>query len=153
MFSVTGDAGDEAEYAWLPVDCMKPFKSGDETGNADGSVSGDVTLQLSVAAADKALANSEKLARLRAEALGADPKALLYHTDSDGGTTCSANLLLVLPSAHYRTMLFCGLSGRKLRSRAKSAGGKSYAAFRKSGRCGTIRLARRDIQSLQDFLL
>lgn len=80
-----GDSADEAEYAWLPVDCMKPFRSGDETGNADGSVSGDATLQACVGAADKALADSELQNKLKAEALRADPRALDYHTDSDGG--------------------------------------------------------------------
>ena len=74
---------------------MKPFKSGDATGSADGSVSVDVALQLSVAAADKALANGEKLARLRAEALGADPSALKYHTDSDGGMSSTTPKYLV----------------------------------------------------------
>ena len=80
LVHVAGDS-DEAEYAWLPVDCMKPFRPGDETGNPDGSISTDVTLQECVGAADRAVAEIERrLAAADADMLGDGD-----HTDSDGG--------------------------------------------------------------------
>ena len=47
--------GEEAEYAWLQADSLKPFTAGDSTGNPDGVLSGDATLQACVAAAKRAL--------------------------------------------------------------------------------------------------
>ena len=80
---------EEAEYAWLPVDCMKPFRAGDETGNADGSVSQDGNLLACVGAADAA--------RRREEALG-QQAAQNYedHTDSDGGAPSSQHTCIHL---------------------------------------------------------
>ena len=47
--------GEEAEYAWLQAESLKPFSAGDTSGNPDGVLSGDPTLQACVAAADRAL--------------------------------------------------------------------------------------------------
>ena len=47
--------GEEAEYAWLQADSLKPFSAGDTSGNPDGVLSGDGTLQACVAAADRTL--------------------------------------------------------------------------------------------------
>ena len=83
------DAGDaeEAEYAWLPVDCLKPFKAGDETGNSDGIISADATLQACVGAADRVVGESAQRAARRAAAMEAEqgPSEDDQHTDSDGG--------------------------------------------------------------------
>lgn len=50
-----GAEAEEAEYAWLQADSLKPFTSRASTGNPDGVLSGDATLQACVAAADRAL--------------------------------------------------------------------------------------------------
>ena len=81
-----GDS-DEAEYAWLPVDCMKPFGPGDETGNPDGSISTDVTLQECVGAADRAVAEIER----RLASADADMAGDGDNTDSDGGMLLHSN--------------------------------------------------------------
>lgn len=46
---------DEAEYAWLPYDNIKPFAHGDVSGTGEAPV--DPTLPLCIAAAEKALAD------------------------------------------------------------------------------------------------
>ncbi len=71
--SVTGDS-EEAEYAWLSLDCLKPFKLGDVSGTEGAAPSGDPLLKASVAAAE---------ASVRAAAQRAD--ALHIDSDSDGG--------------------------------------------------------------------
>eukprot|EP00798_Chlamydomonas_sp_ICE-L_P025170 gene25170-10800_t len=48
---------DEAEYAWLPVDCLKPFKLGDVSGTAGAPPSGDPDLKAAISAAEMALRN------------------------------------------------------------------------------------------------
>ena len=66
---------------------MKPFRPGDETGNPDGSISTDVTLQECVGAADRAVAEIERrLASADADMLGDGD-----HTDSDGGMLLHLN--------------------------------------------------------------
>ena len=79
----TGDV-EEAEYAWLLSDCMKPFKPGDSVPFVGSAVSEDVNLQACIEAAGQAVAESDRKAQARAAAMGSsDPHA--YFTDSDGG--------------------------------------------------------------------
>eukprot|EP00983_Pelagomonas_calceolata_P006602 217021-Pelagomonas_calceolata.AAC.2 len=37
---------DEAEYAWLPLDCIKPFEAGQGAGPEGGAATGDEALQV-----------------------------------------------------------------------------------------------------------
>ncbi len=71
---------EEEEYAWLPVEFLKPFRPGDTTGNPEGPASTDVTLQACVEAATKAVLDREKL-----EAQANSLQMNGYQTDSDGG--------------------------------------------------------------------
>lgn len=75
---------DEAEYAWLPVDCMKEFHTGDTCGDVEGPVSADPTLQACVEAAGRAVLEGERQAAARAKA-SASPRGESPQADSDGG--------------------------------------------------------------------
>ncbi|KAK9823247.1 hypothetical protein WJX72_001331 [[Myrmecia] bisecta] len=48
---------EEAEFAWLPVDCLKPFSVGDGSGSGMGLLVEDSTLTACIAAAERALAD------------------------------------------------------------------------------------------------
>lgn len=50
-----GEDNDEAEYAWLPLDCIKPFRLGDVATAQGLPPQEDASLRLSVAAAEAAL--------------------------------------------------------------------------------------------------
>lgn len=87
------EAVEEAEYAWLPVDCLKPFGIGDGSGAGDGSMPIDGTLQACVAAAERAVEELEKqrIAAAAAAAAAAERGEELSQrhsedkSDSDGG--------------------------------------------------------------------
>jgi hypothetical protein len=87
------DKGDEeAEYAWLPYDNIKPFALGDVSGNNDGQAPADPVLLASVAAAEAALRAAtakQQQAASRAGASGfaaaAAGDATDEGSDSDGG--------------------------------------------------------------------
>lgn len=92
---------EEAEYAWLPLDCIKPFRFGDVSGVDGGAASSDPALKASVAQAEGALrASGQHLtAASRAAALAATgdmeaaaaarEEAIIeeaeFQSDSDGG--------------------------------------------------------------------
>lgn len=97
-----GPAGDseseEAEYAWLPVDCLKPFQPGDTTGNPDGTLGADGNLAACVAAADRAVVAGERAMAAAAAAAAAEGDAealarLAGESDSDGGAHCAQHHL------------------------------------------------------------
>lgn len=73
---------EEAEYAWLLSDCIKPFKRGDSVPTLGGSVSGDVSLQASIEAASLHVEETERQKEARA-ASGHTTDA--HMSDSDGG--------------------------------------------------------------------
>jgi hypothetical protein len=92
----TGDDKDdeEAEYAWLPYDNIKPFALGDVSGNDDGQAPADPVLLASVAAAEAALraatAKQQQQAASRASGSGFAAAAGVLEvtdegSDSDGG--------------------------------------------------------------------
>ena len=109
---LTGSDGDneEAEYAWLPVDCLKPFVAGDETGDPNGVIPGDYTLKACVTAAERAvtqlsagaLDQEARSAADAAEGPGQGASGELEGTsaedsDSDGG------IVIIVPD-HQETM-------------------------------------------------
>ena len=49
------EEADEAEYAWLPLDFIKPFRSGDVSGTEGAPASEDENLRASIAAAEAAV--------------------------------------------------------------------------------------------------
>ncbi|GMH39777.1 hypothetical protein BSKO_07675 [Bryopsis sp. KO-2023] len=51
---------DEAEYAWLSQDKIRPFLQGQYTGRHDGVVSDDIVLKSSAEAAHRAIANANR---------------------------------------------------------------------------------------------
>lgn len=53
--AVGAGESEDAEYAWLQAESLRPFSAGDASGNPDGILSGDATLQACVAAADRAV--------------------------------------------------------------------------------------------------
>jgi hypothetical protein len=88
------DKGDEeAEYAWLPYDNIKPFALGDVSGNNDGQAPEDPVLLASVAAAEAALRaattkQQQQAANRAASGFAAAAGALdasAEGSDSDGG--------------------------------------------------------------------
>lgn len=80
---------EEAEYAWLPIYCLKPFEKGDAAKHAvrEGQTGEDVNLSACVAAAERALASILELQYRRAEARGPDEDEpdSTAESDSDGG--------------------------------------------------------------------
>ncbi len=82
---------DEAEFAWLPMDCLKPFQPSDAGAvpSTDGPISdNDANLRACVAAANKAvLAQQSRLDERNAAAAAAGGKQLVAEedSDSDGG--------------------------------------------------------------------
>lgn len=83
---------EEAEYAWLPYDNIKPFALGDVSGNNDGQAPADPVLLASVAAAEAALraatAKQQQQAAARSGGFAAAAGGLEGSddgSDSDGG--------------------------------------------------------------------
>lgn len=66
---------DEAEYAWLSQDKIRPFLRGQNTGRYDGNAGTDLVLRDSVAAAHRALVKSNH----------PSPTWSTDEEDSDGG--------------------------------------------------------------------
>lgn len=85
--AVSGD--DEAEFAWLSVDCLKPFLAGDTCGGAGLMPSPeDGNLRACIAAANKAvLVLQSRLAERNAAVAAAGDELLVAEedSDSDGG--------------------------------------------------------------------
>lgn len=85
--AVSGD--DEAEFAWLSVDCLKPFLAGDTCGGAGLMPSPeDANLRACIAAANKAvLVLQSRLAERNAAVAAAGDELLVAEedSDSDGG--------------------------------------------------------------------
>lgn len=80
-----GEVADEAEYAWLPIDFIKPFHIGDVSGTEGAPPSEDPNLKASIAAAEAAL---RALHRSEARAQAADDdrgEVGALDSDSDGG--------------------------------------------------------------------
>lgn len=79
---------EEAEYAWLPIYCLKPFEKGDAAKHAgrEGQTGEDANLSACVAAAERALTSILELHDKRAEAAADEDEAdSAAESDSDGG--------------------------------------------------------------------
>jgi hypothetical protein len=90
------DDEEEAEFAWLPVDCLKPFALGDGSGNPDGLAVDDVNLRACIAAANKAVEAVERRAAAKAaklrQAADADGVAASGEDDEDAdAAACEAS--------------------------------------------------------------
>ncbi|GIM15000.1 hypothetical protein Vretimale_17869 [Volvox reticuliferus] len=139
---------EEAEYAWLPLDCLKPFKVGDISGN--GGESGpiiDPNLRTSIAHAEVAMRQAERPANAgsmlapeanggllpKLEEAGLDDDLLLadstkpcqaeedFQSDSDGGWGAPAHF----PAAVARGFRGRGGGGRGgRRGRGRGRGGR-----------------------------
>lgn len=89
----SGAEPEEAEYAWLPIHCLKPFEPGDAAkhaglreGGAGGTLGGtgeDANLSACVGAAERALAAI--LAQHAQRAADDDEADSAAESDSDGG--------------------------------------------------------------------
>lgn len=97
-----GSDGEEAEYAWLPISCLKPFEQGDAAKHAgrDGQGGEDANLSACVQAAENAL-NAILDHAKKAEAHGIDDEEMdsAAESDSDGGihfAAASANRMVLL---------------------------------------------------------
>lgn len=79
---------DEAEYAWLSLDSLKPFREGDSLTAEDENHVSDPTLTACIAAAEravKAAADRPAAAAADAEQEGEDDDGVESLSDSDGG--------------------------------------------------------------------
>lgn len=78
---------EEAEYAWLPYDNIKPFCLGDVTGNESGIAPADPVLLASVAAAEAALRAAGNKQHMSGRGVHGPGGAELLDegSDSDGG--------------------------------------------------------------------
>ena len=89
--SCSGAEPEEAEYAWLPIHCLKPFEPGDAAkhaglreGGAGGALGGeDANLSACVGAAERALAGI--LAQHAQRMADNDEADSAAESDSDGG--------------------------------------------------------------------
>lgn len=66
---------------------MKEFQAGDTSGDVDGPVGADPTLQACVAAASRAVVEGERQAAARAMGASDSPREDSVQSDSDGGDT------------------------------------------------------------------
>jgi hypothetical protein len=91
--------GEEAEYAWLPISCLKPFERGDAAKHAvrDGSLGGeDANLSACVQAAEHALNEIlEHSKKVEARAGDEDEVDSAAESDSDGGACPSCFMTFV----------------------------------------------------------
>lgn len=91
MIYTGGDSNldsDEAEYAWLSLDSLKPFREGDSLTAEDEAHVSDPTLTACIAAAEravKAAADRSAAAAADAEQEGEDDDGAESLSDSDGG--------------------------------------------------------------------
>lgn len=94
MLSVTLYTGDdskldsdEAEYAWLSLDSLKPFREGDSLTGEDETHISDPTLTACIAAAERAVkvAADKAAAAGDAEPEGEDEDGAESMSDSEGG--------------------------------------------------------------------
>ena len=79
---------DEAEYAWLSLDSLKPFREGDSLVAKDESHVSDPTLTACIAAAERAVKSAADRAAAAAEDAeqdGEDDDGAESLSDSDGG--------------------------------------------------------------------
>ncbi|GIL66592.1 hypothetical protein Vafri_20082 [Volvox africanus] len=142
------DEDEEAEYAWLPLDCLKPFKVGDISGNGGelGPII-DPNLRTSISHAEAAMRQTERPANAgsllapevnggvvpKLEAAGMDDDLLLadgskpgqaeedFQSDSDGGWGAPAHF----PAAVARGFRGRGGGGRGgRRGRGRGRGGR-----------------------------
>lgn len=88
----TGDESrldsDEAEYAWLSLDSLKPFREGDSLTAEDENHVSDPTLTACIAAAERAVksaADRPAAPAAAAEQEGEDDDGAESQSDSDGG--------------------------------------------------------------------
>ena len=78
---------DEAEYAWLSLDSLKPFREGDSLTAEDENHVSDPTLTACIAAAERTVkAAAHRSAAAEAEPQGEDDDGAESLSDSDGGT-------------------------------------------------------------------
>lgn len=127
---------DEAEYAWLPLDCIKPFQLGDISGVAGGAASPDAALQLSVAAAETALRAGQVAAG------GVILETNDVESDSDGGWGIPARppSNTTLRTSSVRGGRGRGRGGR----RGKGRGGRGRGGRGGRGRGGAYSLGDED---------
>lgn len=91
QFCTGGDSkldSDEAEYAWLSLDSLKPFREGDSLTAEDESYVSDPTLTACIAAAEravKAAADRSAAAAADGEQEGEEDDGAESMSDSDGG--------------------------------------------------------------------
>ena len=91
MSLCTGDDSkldsDEAEYAWLSLDSLKPFREGDSLTAEDETHVSDPTLTACIAAAERAVkaAADRAAAADDAEPEGEEEDGAESLSDSDGG--------------------------------------------------------------------
>ena len=112
---------EEAEYAWLPIYCLKPFEKGDAAKHAgrEGQTGEDANLSACVAAAERALTSILELQDKRAEAAADEDEAdSAAESDSDGGAPITSTLYIALIAA-------C-MQGRMSRLKSASAGMYSF---------------------------
>lgn len=77
---------DEAEYAWLSLDSLKPFREGDSLTAEDENHISDPTLTACIASAERTVkAAAHRSAAAEAEAQGEDDDGAESLSDSDGG--------------------------------------------------------------------
>ena len=116
----TSSGEDEAEFAWLPMDCLKPFQPGDTCGAADGSEPDDLNLRACVGAANKAvLLLQSRLDERNAAAAAAGDELLVAEedSDSDGGQSCNSIAHLCTACSYSWCLLYQGTPRERDRAR------------------------------------
>jgi hypothetical protein len=83
----SGGEPEEAEYAWLPMHCLKPFELGDAAKHAgrESANPEDANLSACVAAAERALTGMLGSRRLPGGGGEDDEAESTGESDSDGG--------------------------------------------------------------------